>query len=97
MAVLVMGEVNVQPDRVAEFKAYLAELLPDTRAYDGCRGVEVYEEEEKEGSILFVEHWESREHQEKYAARRTDTGVMAKFGAMLGGASSVRYFHDTGI
>ena len=97
MAVLVVGEVHVQPDRVAEFKAYLAELLPDTRAYDGCRGVEVYEDEEKEVSILFFEHWESRGHQEKYVAWRTDTGVMAKFGAMLEGTSSVRYFRDTGI
>ena len=96
MAVLVVGEVRVQPDRLADFKAYLAELLPDT-AYDGCKGVEIYEDEDKEGSILFVEHWESRGHQEKYAAWRTDTGVMAQLGAMLECNSSIRCFHRTGI
>ena len=76
MSVLVIGEVHVPPNRLGEFKTYLREILPDSRAYDGFERIELYEDTEEDGSIIFVEYFESRAHQEKYAAWRTETGVM---------------------
>lgn len=85
MSVLVIGEVHVAPDSMDEFKTYLRKILPDSRAYDGFERIELYEDTEDEGPIIFVEHLESRAHQEKYIAWRTETGVMEKLGAMFVG------------
>jgi len=97
MSVLVIGEVHVAPDRMDEFKTYLLEILPDSRAYDGFERIELYEDTEDEGSIIFVEHLESRAHHEKYIAWRTETGVMEKLGAMFVGDVRIRYFRNIGL
>lgn len=97
MSVLVIGEVHVAPDRLEEFKSYVREILPDSRAYDGFERVELYEDTDEEGSIIFVEHWESRAHQEKYLAWRTEMGAMARLGAMFVGNVRVRYFRNMGL
>lgn len=97
MSVLVIGEVHVAPDRMDEFKTYLREILPDSRAYDGFERIELYEDTEDEGSIIFVEHLESRAHHEKYIAWRTETGVMEKLGAMFVGDVRIRYFRNIGL
>jgi len=97
MSVFVIGEVHVAPDRMDEFKTYLREILPDTRAFDGFERVELYEDMEEEGSVVFAEYFDSRAHHEKYIAWRTETGVMAKLGAMFVGDVRVRYFRNMGL
>ncbi len=97
MSVLVIGEVHVAPDSMDEFKTYLRKILPDSRAYDGFERIELYEDTEDEGPIIFVEHLESRAHQEKYIAWRTETGVMEKLGAMFVGDVRIRYFRNIGL
>ena len=50
MSVLILGEVHIAPSRLSEFKEfkiYLRELLPDSRAYDGFEKVELYENKVK--------------------------------------------------
>jgi len=44
MAVTVTLAFSVKPERAEEFKSLLKELLPDTRAYDGCQRVDVYQD-----------------------------------------------------
>ena len=39
---VVMLEMQVKPEAVAELKAGLKGMLPDTRAYDGCQGIDIY-------------------------------------------------------
>ena len=55
MAVTVTLEFSVIPERAEEFKALLEELLPDTRAYDGCHRVDVYQDQDNPGSIYLME------------------------------------------
>lgn len=52
----------------------LKESLPDTRAFDGCIELDVYQEE---GTNIFtiVEDWSSFEHYDKYLAWRTEGGM----------------------
>ena len=96
MSVMVLLEAPVKAEKISNMKSYLAELLPDTRAYDGCRGMDVYFDTEHEGNMVVVEHWQSRPHHEKYLGWRTETGVMDKLGAMLAGPPSIRYFERAG-
>lgn len=73
-----------------------AELFPETVAYDGCEGIELYFNTDDKDKMVMVEHWASRSHQEKYVAWRTETGVMDKIGSMLAGPPSLRYFEKAG-
>jgi quinol monooxygenase YgiN len=92
MSVLVLFEAQVKPEVIPDMKSYMAEILPDTRAYDGCQRVDVYFNTEDTGGMVVVEYWDSRAHHEKYAAWRDGTGFLDKIGTMLTGPPSVRYF-----
>lgn len=92
MSTLVLLEGQVQPDKIADMKSYLAEILPDTRSYDGCLGIDVQFNLDDPGNMVLVEQWESRGHYEKYLQWRAETGVVAKLVSMLAGPPSIRYF-----
>ena len=49
-------------------------VLDDTRAYDGCIKVDVYEDESS-STITLVEEWETLAHQQKYLGWRIETGI----------------------
>lgn len=95
MSVLVLLEATVKPEEVTNMTSYLAEIFPDTRSYEGCRGIDAYFDTDNGSTIILAEHWESRPHHEKYVGWRTETGVMAKIGGMLAGPPSIRYFERT--
>lgn len=90
MSVLVLVEVQIKPEEVSNWKSYMAEILPDTRVYDGCQEINVYCNTEDMSSMVVVEHWDSRAHHENYVAWRSETGD--KFGSMIAGPPSIRYF-----
>jgi quinol monooxygenase YgiN len=92
MSVLVLFEFKVKPENISDMKSYLAEILPDTRAYDGCQRIDVYFDTEDTGNMAVVEYWESRAHHEKYRAWRDRAGFLDRIGAMLAGPPSLRYF-----
>lgn len=92
MSVLVLLEAPVKPENVSKMKSYLAEILPGSRAYEGCQAMDVYFNTGDAGNMVVVERWDSRRHHEKYLAWRTETGVMDKLGGMLAGPPNVRYF-----
>jgi len=92
MSVMVLLEAPVRAEKISNMKSYLAEMFPETRAYDGCRGIDVYFNTENQGNMVLIEHWDSRPQHEKYLGWRTETGVMDKIGGMLAGPPSIRYF-----
>ena len=97
MSVIVLLEMKVKPEAVDAVKARLKEALPDTRAYDGCQGVDVCDNTEESGNLVFYERWDSRQHYEKYLAWRTETGAMEQLSASLAGPPSIRYFERVDV
>ena len=92
MSVLALFELQVKPEDISDMKSYIAEILPDSRAYDGCQRIDVYFNTEDTGNMVVFEHWDSRAHHEKYTAWRTETGFRDRIDAMLAGPPSIRYF-----
>ena len=92
MSTVVLLEIQVNPEAVDEMKAFLKRILPDTRAYDGCQGLDLYGNIDDTGNLVVYERWASRQHYEKYLAWRGETGVADQLGAMLAGPPSIRYF-----
>ena len=92
MATTVILEVKAKPgtgnDVVATFKS----ILGDTRAYDGCQGVDVYQSSDEPEVVILVEKWDSRGQYEKYLGWRQETGFVDQLVAALDGPPSIRYF-----
>ena len=92
MATAVTIDLAVDPARVPEFLAFIKQIAPDTRAYDGCRLFDIWTDQDKPGRVFFYELWDSRKHQEKYLAWRAETGLMEKLGPFLTAAPAICYF-----
>lgn len=92
MSILVLIEAKVKFEDISNLKSYMAEIIPDTREYDGCQKTEVYFNTEDTASMVVVAHWDSRAHYEKYHTWRKKTGVIDKIGTMAIESPSIRYF-----
>ena len=80
MSVLVLVEGPVSPENIEDMKAY---------------GVEMYFNMNDPGNMIIVEYWDKRSQHEEYVGWRTETGVMAKIGALLSGPPTIRYLEKT--
>ena len=92
MTTAVTIDLSINPEQLTEFLAFIKEIAPDTRAYDGCRLFDIWTDQETPGRVLFYEIWDSRPHQEKYLAWRTETGLMDKLGPFLTAPPAISYF-----
>ena len=96
MSVLVLVEVTVHPDKVEAARARYEEILPDTRAFEGCESVTVHVDQDAPGALVLVQRWASREHYRRYAAwRASRPDDVASGQALSTGAPTVaRVFDD---
>ena len=97
MPVTVTMAFSVIPKRAEAFKALLRELLPETRAYEGCLKVDVYEDQDNPRRIYLVEDWESKAHQQRYQAWRDDSGIVRVVGPFLASEPRSNYFDKQDI
>lgn len=92
MATAVTIDLSINPSKVDEFLAFIKDIAPDTRAYDGCKLFDIWKDQDQPGRVLFYEIWDSRPHQEKYLAWRTETGLMDKLGPYLAAPPVISYY-----
>jgi len=62
----------------------LKEALPDTRAFDGCIELDVYQEQGT-NTFTLVEDWASFDHYDRYLAWRIEGGMAAMLEDLLEG------------
>jgi quinol monooxygenase YgiN len=75
MAITAFLELRVKPEALEQgLHAALHAILSDTRAFDGCLGVDVLIDTADPTHIVAVEKWESEEHDAAYRAWRTGDG-----------------------
>jgi quinol monooxygenase YgiN len=84
-------DFRVKPDEIEAAKNFFRKILPDTRAYAGCEGLDVYTNADDPTNFIFHERWQSQEHYQKYFAWRTSSGAMDAFGSKLVGPPTIRY------
>ena len=96
-----MGEIvstlclPVDPARLEEFLELMRREAPRTRAFDGCLRFDVYCG--ADGAVLFVEHWASQAHADRYGEWRRSTGDMDLLGSYLVGAPRGEVYRKTGV
>ena len=83
MSIIVVANLSVKEEHVEELKKHLKEMLPDTRSYEGCQGVQLYENKETPTKLVIHAKWVSEEAQKKYIAWRMENGSLNKIIPML--------------
>ncbi len=97
MSVTVILEAQAKPEYIEELKSTFENILPDTRKYDGCIGVQVIGNQDDSLNLILFETWESRQHYEKYLGWRMETGGLEAFAPMLSQPLSIRYYDNLDI
>ncbi|MDA0231619.1 MAG: antibiotic biosynthesis monooxygenase [Proteobacteria bacterium] len=95
MAVTILLEVKAKKGTGNDLLATMKAILPDTRSYDGCISLNVYQNQDDSDVIALAENFESKAHYEKYVAWRVETGVMQQLGDALAEPPSIRFFDLT--
>jgi len=83
MTCMVLLELKAKAGTGETLVGVFKQILPETRAYDGCIGVDVYRNQDDKDVVVLVEQWESRAKYEKYFAWREETGAIAQMGEMI--------------
>lgn len=97
MAITVVLEMQVKPEKIDEFLSTMETALKDTRAYQGCRSVITLQDAENPGRIVLWEEWDKREDQESYIAwRQTPEGAVDGIQDMVTAAPTVTYLNERG-
>jgi quinol monooxygenase YgiN len=70
----------------------LAEILPDTRRFDGCQTLEAAIDLDDPGHVTLVERWTSRQAHRAYFAWRRESGSASGLLPMFAAPPAFRYF-----
>lgn len=92
MSVIVIFNISAKDESLEDLKKYLKEILPDTRSFEGCEGVQLYENKETTTKLTLHAKWTSEEAQKKYIAWRMETGDFDKLSSMLSEPPSMQYY-----
>ena len=87
MPVTVIAEFHAAPGKLEELLATLKAVLPETRAYDGCRGLDSWLDQDR-STVVLTEQWDSFDHYDRYLAWRSETGVLAAAAGLLEGGAA---------
>jgi quinol monooxygenase YgiN len=83
MAVTVHVQLKTKPGQAESVLAGLKDMLPETRAFAGCREIHILSDLDDPDGIGLVEEWEERTNHEAYLAWRTETGALAGLAEVL--------------
>ncbi|UYP19167.1 antibiotic biosynthesis monooxygenase [Rhodococcus sp. Z13] len=92
MALTALLELKFRPDSVDQAKKVMSRVLDETRAFDGCEGVEILVDQQDEARWVIVERWRSAEHDAAYRRFRAGEGAVTDLGPLLGGAPALSYY-----
>ena len=97
MSVVVILEANVKPESANEMMTMMKEALPGTRAFAGCQDITVHSNQNDQHNVVLVEHWDSKDHHEKYLAWRMETGFLPKMMSLMSGEPNMRYYDQVDV
>src|SRR5579871_5657949 len=94
MSVIVLFCPKAAPGQEEAVRSMLAEILPDTRAFDGCESLTAHRDVDDPAEIVLIERWRSRERYDAYLQWRVERGDVERLGALLAGPPVIRYLED---
>jgi len=76
-------DLHLRDDRDADALGVIEAILRDTRAFDGCLGVDVLVDVEDPAHVTIVERWQSLERDDAYRAWRATPEGASGLGALI--------------
>jgi quinol monooxygenase YgiN len=70
VSILVLLDLEAQPENVEKVKERLEVILVDTRAFEGCEDVIVHQDQDDPRHFVLEERWVDREKSDAYSAWR---------------------------
>ncbi|GAA1448004.1 putative quinol monooxygenase [Leifsonia poae] len=93
MTVTSLLDMHFAADHLDDGPRALLDILADTRAFDGCLGVQVVTDVADPSHVIAIEHWESLDHDDAYRAWRAGPGASG-LGAYLAEPPTLTRFAD---
>ena len=84
--------MNLKPEVTEAFCASMPQMLPDTRAFKGCRNVNVYRSNDDANKIILIEEWDSKQDYEAYLAWRAEQNPERKTSDLFTTPSAPEYW-----
>ena len=84
---LIIATFPAAEGKFDQLQAALIAALPETRAFDGCRSLDVYQEQGSQ-TFTIVEDWESFDHYDRYLQWRMQGGLAKLLDELLDGGAS---------
>jgi quinol monooxygenase YgiN len=84
--------MNLKPEVAQPFCDSMPQMLPDTRAFKGCRSVNCYRNNDDPNKIILIEEWDSKADYEKYLAWRASQNPDRNVADMMTSASAPEYW-----
>ena len=92
MFTTIIVEMKAKPECVSALTDMMQAALPDTRAFAGCQGLQVFANQDEPQTFVFTEQWSSRDAYQRYLAWRTDNGTLTQLANLLEGPPIIRFF-----
>lgn len=92
MTTIVILDIPATPDTRDAVLKTLTEALDETRAFEGCEGLDLIVNQDDAANILVYERWRERADYDRYRAWRQETGFSESFRAMFPDPPTVRVF-----
>ncbi|BCW71692.1 antibiotic biosynthesis monooxygenase [Arthrobacter sp. NicSoilB8] len=87
-------DLNLKAEALSTAPDVLRDILADTRAFEGCLGVDVLVDSKDPAHFLVVEQWASLEHDAAYRAWRAGDGASG-LGDLLAGPPVLTHFETS--
>lgn len=91
MALTVFLDLHVKSEALAGAPAMLRDILTETRAFDGCLGVDVLVDPADPAHLIMLERWASADADAAYRAWRAGAGA-TELGSLLARAPQVSQY-----
>ena len=92
MSVIVLVNLSIKEKSLEDFKNFFKKIIPDTRSYEGCEGVQLYQNKENPTKFTIHGKWKSVDAQKKYMAWRMEIGSFDKLQPMLSEPFSMQLY-----
>ncbi|OMQ24346.1 MULTISPECIES: putative quinol monooxygenase [Rhodococcus] len=94
MSTTAVLELEFRPGTLSIAHTMLSRVLTETRAFDGCLSVEVFEDPGNDHRWVLFERWESVQHDSAYRAYRAGPGTVTQLGDILASAPALTIYAE---
>lgn len=94
MSTIAVLDLEFKPDQLDAARTVMRRVLVETRNFDGCLGVEAFQDPENSARWVLFERWASPEHDAAYRTFRAGPGAITDLATLLAAAPSLKMFTE---